>query len=48
MSEFIFFVIGLLLGGCVGVTLMCCLQINRIYKTDSIRKEVEANEKKNG
>lgn len=48
MSEFIFFIIGLLLGGCVGVTLMCCLQINRLNKTASVRKEVEANEKKNG
>lgn len=37
----------LLLGGCIGVVFMCCLQINRLYKTDSMKKEVEANEKKN-
>ena len=42
MTEFIFFIVGLLLGG-----FMCCLQINRLYKTDSMKKEVEANEKKN-
>lgn len=47
MSEFIFFIVGLLLGGCIGVTTMCCLQINRLNNTDSVRKEVEANEKKN-
>lgn len=47
MSEFIFFMIGLLLGGCVSTVLLCCLQINRLYKTDSMKKEVEANEKKN-
>ena len=47
MTEFIFFIIGLLLGGCIGVVLMCCLQINRLYKTDSVRKEVEPYEKKN-
>ena len=45
MSEFIFLIVGLMLGGCIGVTTMCCLQINRLYKTDSVRKEVEANEK---
>ena len=48
MSEFIFFMVGLLLGGCVSTVLLCCLQINRLYKTDSMKKEVEANEKKNG
>ena len=47
MTEFIFFIVGLLLGGCIGVVFMCCLQINRLYKTDSMKKEVEANEKKN-
>ncbi|MFR4023648.1 MAG: DUF3789 domain-containing protein [[Eubacterium] siraeum] len=45
MTEFIFFIVGLLLGGCIGVVFMCCLQINRLYKTDSMKKEVEANEK---
>lgn len=47
MTEFIFFIVGLLLGSCIGITIMCCLQINRLYKTDSVRKEVELYEKKN-
>ena len=47
MTEFIFFIVGLLLGSCIGITIMCCLQINRLYKTDSMRKEVEPYEKKN-
>lgn len=46
MTEFIFFLVGLLLGSCIGITIMCCLQINRLYKTNSSTKEVEANEKK--
>ena len=37
MSEFLFFIIGVMLGGLVGVMLMCCLQINRL----SEGKEVE-------
>lgn len=43
MTAFIFFLIGLLLGGCVGVTIMCALQINRI-KNYSMRKEDDFNE----
>ena len=46
MTEFIFFLVGLLLGSCTGITIMCCLQINRLYKSNSSTKEVEANEKK--
>lgn len=30
MSEFIFFIIGFLIGGLAGIILMCLLQINRI------------------
>lgn len=37
MREFLFFVIGIALGGMSGVVLMCCLQINRL----SGRKDVE-------
>lgn len=47
MTEFIFFIIGCLLGGCIGVTMMCCLQINRLNQTTSTRKEVDDLEKKN-
>ena len=41
MSEFLFFVIGTMLGGMVGVVLMCLMQINRL----SERKE-DADAKK--
>ena len=43
MSEFLFFIIGILLGGLIGVVLMCLLQINRISK-----REVDAYEKEKG
>ena len=46
MTEFIFFLVGLLLGSCIGITIMCCLQINRLYKSNSMTKEVAAYEKK--
>ena len=46
MSEAIFLIVGLLLGGCVAFLVMCCLQINRLYNTDK-KKEVKYNEKKN-
>lgn len=42
MSEFLFFIIGTMLGGLFGVVCMCCLQINRL----SERKEVD-NAKRN-
>ena len=41
MREFLFFVIGTMLGGMVGVVLMCLMQINRL----SERKE-DADAKK--
>lgn len=30
MNELLFFVFGLMSGGVAGVTVMCCLQINRL------------------
>lgn len=42
MSEFIFFVIGMFIGGNVATIIMCCLQINRL-KND----EEDCHEKKN-
>ena len=42
MSEFLFFIIGTMLGGLFGVVCMCCVQINRL----SERKEVDKREKK--
>ena len=47
MTAFILFFIGLLLGGSIGIVLMCCLQINRFNKINYIGKEDEENEKKN-
>lgn len=35
MSEFIFFIIGCMLGGLIGVTVMCCLQINRLHENQN-------------
>ena len=34
MSELLFFIIGTMLGGCVGVVTMCLLQINRLQGKD--------------
>ena len=33
MHEFLFFMIGFLLGGVIGVMIMCLMQINRISRT---------------
>ena len=46
MSEFIFFMVGLLLGGCVSTVLLCCLQINHLHKNNSIRKETKDEKEK--
>ena len=40
MIEFIFFIIGVMLGGLFGVACMCCLQINRLAE-----REVQKNAK---
>mgnify|MGYP001354076403 FL=1 len=39
MSEFLFFTIGTMLGGLMGVVLMCCLQINRLSKREGVEHE---------
>ena len=39
MHELLFFMIGFLLGGVIGVTIMCVMQINRISRTENNRKE---------
>lgn len=36
MSELLFFLIGTLLGGLLGVVLMCCLQINRLSQKEGL------------
>lgn len=39
MSEFLFFLIGLLLGGCLGVIILCSFQLNRVNAYEAqIRK----------
>lgn len=37
MSELLFFIIGLMLGGMVGVICMCLLQINRLSDREEER-----------
>ena len=39
MIEFIFFIIGVMLGGLTGVVIMCCLQINRLSKKEGLENE---------
>lgn len=34
MSELLFFIIGTMLGGCIGVVIMCLVQINRLHGKD--------------
>ena len=36
MSELLFFILGLIIGGLVMTTLMCCLQINRINEYEKL------------
>ena len=37
MSEFIFFIIGIMLGGLTGVTIMCYLEINRLSEREEVK-----------
>lgn len=37
MSEFIFFIIGIILGGLTGVAIMCCLQINSLSGREEVK-----------
>lgn len=39
MHELLFFIIGCLLGGMVGIITMCLLQINRLNEIHTSRKE---------
>jgi len=39
MNEFVILVIGILLGACIGTTILCCFQLNRINAYEAeIRK----------
>ena len=43
MSELLFFVLGLIIGGLTGITLLCMLQVNRINEYEKRIKELEQN-----
>lgn len=49
MSEFLFFIIGLLLGGCIGVILLCGFQLNRIndyeYQIRKLKSQLAKDQK---
>lgn len=47
MNELLFFLLGLVIGGLTGITLMCMLQINRIADEKMINSSNNKNEKKN-
>lgn len=39
MNELVWLIVGLLLGGCIGIGILCCFQINRIgYYEQEIRR----------
>ena len=44
MSELLFFILGLIIGGLVMTTLMCCLQINRINEYERLLLMRDKNE----
>ena len=47
MSELLFFILGLIIGGLVMTTLMCCLQINRLNEYERLllmRDKIEEND----
>ena len=46
MTELLFFILGLIIGGLGMTTLMCCLQVNRINELEKkivLRNEYEDN-----
>ncbi len=42
MREFVFFLLGTMLGGLTGITMMCMLQINRL-KDNTAEKDKSSN-----
>lgn len=44
MSELLFFILGLIIGGLVMTTLMCCLQINRLNEYERLLLMRDKNE----
>lgn len=49
MSEFLFLIIGVLLGGCIGVMLLCGFQIDRIndyeYQIRKLKSQLAKKQK---
>lgn len=50
MSELLFFILGLIIGGLVMTTLMCCLQINKIneYERLLLMRDKKEDEEEQG
>lgn len=48
MSELMFLIIGLLLGGCISFVVLCCFQINRINDYESEIRKLKAQLSKDG
>lgn len=48
MIEFVFLLIGLLVGACLGIAVLCCMQVNRIceYEKEIERLKKELNKNK--
>ena len=46
MSELLFFVLGLIIGGLTGIVIMCMLQVNRINDYENKIKNLENKEEK--
>ncbi len=42
MSEFLFFIIGVMLGGCISLMILSCFQINRINAYESEIRKLKA------
>ena len=43
MTELLFFVLGLIIGGLTGITIMCCFQINRINEYENKLKKINGD-----
>lgn len=46
MSELLFFVLGLVIGGLTGVVMICMLQVNRINEYENKIKTLENKEER--
>lgn len=46
MSELLFFVLGLVIGGLTGIVMMCMLQVNRINEYENKIKTLENKEER--